>query len=199
MNIAELINSRYTTKSYNQMQKVTREDIEILKEVLHKSPSSINSQPWNFVIVSDPETKARLAEASYFNKQKITDASHLIVFSVISNVTDFETQIQTHLGEGQVNYFNTMLKPLSEAEIKAWLQSQVYIALGMLLSAAMNLKIDSTPMEGIEKDKYKEILKLDKHNPLFAVALGYRNPEDKNQPTITPKKRLPVEMVISEI
>lgn len=199
MKILELINNRYTTKKYDPTRKISSEDIEILKEVLHKSPSSINSQPWKFVIVSDPEVKAQLAEVSYFNKPKVLEASHLIVFNVINQVIDFEDQIKTHLGEGQVAYYNNMLKPLSEETIKAWLQNQVYISLGMLLSACYNMDIDSTPMEGIQPDKYAEILNLSTHKPLFAVALGYRDAEDKNQPAITPKKRLPIEMVIEEI
>ena len=52
---------------------------------------------------------------------------------------------------------------------------------------------------------WKEILpkEYDQHLPnngyqtLFAVAIGYRDPEDKNQPSITPKKRK--ESVVREL
>jgi nitroreductase/dihydropteridine reductase len=57
--------------------------------------------------------------------------------------------------------------------------------------------IDSTSMEGIEPEKYTSILKLRDSKPLFAVAIGYREIEDGNQPTLTPKSRLPLEEIIS--
>ena len=54
-------------------------------------------------------------------------------------------------------------------------------------------------MEGIQNDKYKEILNLKDHQPLFAVALGYRNPEDTNQPSINAKSRLSFEKTFEMI
>lgn len=199
MNFTTLANSRYTTKKYDPTQKIPAEKIEQLKKILRLSPSSINSQPWKFTIISDETFKAELAAVSYFNEQKIKDASHLVVFSSINDISRFEKQISEHLPEGSVTYYNTFLKPLPEAEIKSWLQSQVYLSLGFFLSACASMDIDSSPMEGIQADKYAEILKLDGYKPLFAVAIGYRNPEDANQPSVKPKSRLEMNLIIDVI
>ncbi|WP_343632798.1 NAD(P)H-dependent oxidoreductase [Fluviicola sp.] len=196
MNFTTLANSRYTTKKYDATKKIPEDRIQQLKEILWLSPSSINSQPWKFTFVSDEALKAELAAVSYFNEQKIKDASHLVVFSSIDDVAQFENQIQTHLPEGSVTYYNTFLKPLPEAEIKAWLQHQVYLSLGFFLGACASMDIDSSPMEGIQADAYARILKLDGYKPLFAVALGYRNPEDANQPSVKAKSRLEMDMVV---
>ncbi|WP_294675010.1 nitroreductase family protein [uncultured Fluviicola sp.] len=199
MNFITLANSRYTTKKYDPTQKVSAEKIEQLKEILRLSPSSINSQPWKFTIISDEALKAELAAASYFNEQKIKDASHLVVFSSIDDISQFEKQISQHLPEGSVTYYTTFLKPLPEAEIKSWLQSQVYLSLGFFLGACASMDIDSSPMEGIQADKYAEILKLNGYKPLFAVAIGYRNPEDANQPSVKPKSRLEMDLIIDVV
>ncbi|WP_407483006.1 hypothetical protein [Elizabethkingia meningoseptica] len=61
------------------------------------------------------------------------------------------------------------------------------------------MEIDSTPMAGIQKDKYKELLKLDRHFPLFAVAIGYRSTDDYNQPSMVSKSRVPLNRVIQSI
>lgn len=196
MNFTTLANSRYTTKKYDPVKKIPEEQIGQLKEILRLSPSSINSQPWKFTFISDESLKAELAAVSYFNEQKIKDASHLVVFSAIDDISLFEKQIQEHLPEGSVTYYNTFLKPLPEAEIKSWLQHQVYLSLGFLLSACASMDIDSSPMEGIQTDAYARILKLDGYKPLFAVAMGYRNPEDANQPSFKPKSRLDMDAVI---
>lgn len=199
MSFLDLAKSRYTTKRYNANKKIVDEKIQQLKEILRLSPSSINSQPWKFIFVSDENTKQKLANVSFFNEQKINEASHLVVFSVIDNVENFEEQIRQNLPEGSVNYYNNFLKSLPEAEIKSWLAHQVYLSLGFFLSACMSMEIDSTPMEGIKTEEYDKILQLSGYKTLFAVAIGYRNPEDTNQPSVKPKFRLAFETIIQSI
>ncbi|ANI89355.1 NAD(P)H-dependent oxidoreductase [Arachidicoccus ginsenosidimutans] len=199
MNFLDLAENRYTTKKYNPNEKIAEEKIRQLKEILRLSPSSINSQPWKFIFVSDEKTKRELASVSYYNEPKINDASHLIVFSAIDDIDEFEEQIHKHLPEGSVKYYNQFLKPLSESEIKSWFQHQVYLSLGFFLSACASMEIDSTPMEGIKNEEYDKILQLNSYKTLFAVAIGYRNPDDANQPSLKPKSRLTLESVIQSV
>lgn len=199
MDFLDISNSRYTTKKYNSQLKISEEKIEQLKEILRMSPSSINSQPWKFTFISDERTKNELAKESYFNEHKVQDASHLVVFSVINDVQKFEEQIKANLPEASVNYYTQNLKPQGEERIKMWMAHQVYLSLGFFLSACATMGIDSTPMEGINVDGYDKILKEDGYKPLFAVAIGYRNTEDANQPSITSKSRLSIDDVILAI
>lgn len=53
MNFLDKMKNRYTVKKYNPQGKVSEEQITVLKEILNLSPSSINSQPWNFIFVND--------------------------------------------------------------------------------------------------------------------------------------------------
>lgn len=199
MHFLDLTKNRYTTKKYDSNKKISEENIQQLKEILRLSPSSINSQPWKFSFVTDQKVKRELANASYFNLQKINEADHLIVFSVIDEIERFERQINQNLSEGSINYYNQFLKPLPEAEIKAWFKHQVYLSLGFFLSACASMKIDSSPMEGINKEEYTKILQLNGYKAIFAVAIGYRHSEDSNQPTFSPKSRLDLKTVIDSI
>lgn len=198
MSFLEQMKKRYTVKKYNPQEKISAEQIEELKEILNLSPSSINSQPWNFIFVNKPELKEQLGEVSYFNKEKVLDSSHLVVFQVLKNPEDFEKQIEENLPEGSVNYYRNMVKPHGETAIRAWMGHQVYLSLGVLLSACAAMGIDSTPMEGIETEKYDGILKNNSYETLFAVAIGKRDENDSNHPETTPKRRLNSEMVILE-
>lgn len=58
--------------------------------------------------------------------------------------------------------------------------------------------IDSTPMEGILSAEYDNLLADADYTTLFAVAIGYRDPEDSNQLYLRPKSRLPLEEVVKE-
>ena len=75
------------------------------------------------------------------------------------------------------------LMPLSESAKATWTARQTYIALGNLLSAAADLKIDTCPMEGFDGAQFNEMLGLTKKglNAAVLVAIGYRSEEDKTQ------------------
>lgn len=193
MDFLELMKHRYTTKKYNPNYKLTPEKIEMLKEILNLSPSSINSQPWSFVFVDDENTKAQLAEVSYHNKEKILQCSHVVVFNAIEDIDYLEQHLTENLPEYAINYFNNHIKEKPEHEIRAWLQHQVYISLGIFLTGCASLGIDSTSMEGIVAERYTEILNLKHHKTIFAVCIGKRDETDANQPQITPKRRVPKE------
>lgn len=199
MSFLDIAKSRYTTKKYDPNGEIADETIRQLKDILRLSPSSINSQPWKFTFISDAKTKSELSKVSFHNEEKVNNASHIVVFSVIENVEDFENWNLSHLPERSVSYYNRMVKPKGEAGIKSWMSHQVYLSLGFFLSACASMGIDSTPMEGIETKEYDRVLQQDGYKTLFAAAIGYRDKEDTNQPSITPKFRLPEETVIRTI
>lgn len=199
MNFRSIAEKRYTTKKFDASKKISKDKIEDLKHILKLSPSSINSQPWLFTFVSHSETKNALADASFFNALKIKNASHLVVFSVQDNLEQFERHVEDNLAEGSVNYYKQFVKEQPAEKTINWLSQQVYITLGFFLAACAAMEIDSTPMEGIEPEKYKDILKIKDHKVLFSVAIGYRDIEDGNQPELVGKSRLSTEKVIQSI
>lgn len=199
MNFLEKMQSRYTVKKYNPQEEVNLEQLEELKKILNLSPSSINSQPWNFSFVTDQEIKKELAEVSFFNKDRVLDCNYLIVFRVFKNVVDFEVQNVGHGIPANIEYYNTFLKPLGDSHIKNWMAHQVYLSLGILLSACAQMGIDSTPMEGIIPGEYDKVLNNDRYETLLAVCIGKRAFDDGNQPHLNTKSRLQKEIVISQV
>lgn len=199
MDFRSIAEQRYTTKKFDETKTIPKEKIEDLKHILKLSPSSINSQPWLFSFVSQKETKNALADASFFNAPKIKNASHLVVFSVQENLEEFEQHVEENLPIGAVNFYKQFVKDQPKEKTITWLTHQVYITLGFFLAACAAMEIDSTPMEGIEPEKYKDILKIKDHKVLFSVAIGYRDNEDSNQPSLIGKSRLPIDTIIQSI
>lgn len=196
MSFLQKMKDRYTVKKYNAEGEISTEQIEELKAILNLSPSSINSQPWNFVFVTSQEVKDKLSEVSFHNTSKVIESKLVIVFQVLKSVEDFETQINENLPEMAINYYKNMIQPNGEEYIKNWMAKQVYISLGILLSACAEMGIDCTPMEGIKSAEYDEILQNEKYESLFAVAIGQKSEADSNQPIHTPKRRLESSKVI---
>lgn len=196
MNILELIEKRYSTKKYNADKTIPQEKIEHLKEILRLTPSSINIQPWKFTFVQNPEIKARLASVSMHNTEKVNQAPLLVIFSVADDLDAFQKIVDTELPQARRDWYNQMKANKPEADLKIWLSQQVYIALGVGLTASIALGLDSTAMEGIESDKYMDILKMSAYKPLFAMAVGYASEDDFNRIEVSPKSRRPQESVI---
>lgn len=199
MNILELIEKRYSTKKYNANKAIPEEKIEILKEILRLSPSSINIQPWKFTFVQNPEIKAKLASVSMHNTEKINQAQLLVVFSVADDLDAFQKVVNTELPQARRDWYNQIKTNTPEADLKIWLSKQVYIALGVGLTASIALGLDSTPMEGIETDKYQDILNMVTYKPLFVMAVGYASEDDFNRIEVTPKSRRLQKNVIETI
>ncbi|MFS4491410.1 nitroreductase family protein [Maribacter sp. 2308TA10-17] len=199
MSFIQAMEQRYTTKKYDATKKIEKNTIEELKRILQLSPSSINSQPWKFTFVSDTNVKEKLSEVSWVNTEKVLDSDTVIVFSRVNDLEVFETQIEKELPKGAVDYYKEFIKPLPEAEIKSWFDRQVYLAVGVLLSACAEMGIDATPMEGIEPENYDRILGNTDYATIVAVAIGYRDPEDFNQPSKKPKSRRALSEVVEMI
>lgn len=192
----ELANKRYATKKYDTDKKIPQEKIAELKEVLRLTPSSINIQPWKFTFIQNPKIKSQLAKASLFNEEKINQADLLVVFSYADNLEAFQQIVDEKLPKTVSEIYNNSKSNMTDTEIKNWFIRQVYIALGVGISTSVALGLDTTPMEGIESNKYQEILRMKNYKPIVAMTVGYRDSEDNNQPELKPKNRLDMKDVI---
>lgn len=189
MDILKLLQSRYTTKVYDPSFRLSEEQLATIKEVLRLSPSSINSQPWAFELIEDVALKSVLAEESRSNLERVKQASLLIVFYTYRDVETFiKERIDTQEPPVQT-YFHTYIASQGREAIQAWQTHQVYIALGVLLTSLASMGLDSTPMEGINVDKYDELLGREKYRPVLAVLVGRHSEDDFNHPSRKNKQR----------
>lgn len=189
MDIIKLLQSRYTTKVYDPSFRLSEEQLATIKEVLRLSPSSINSQPWAFELIEDEALKSVLAEESRSNLERVKQASLLIVFYTYRDVEIFiKERIDTQEPPVQT-YFHSYVASQGSEAIQAWQTHQVYIALGVLLTSLASMGLDSTPMEGMNVDKYDKILGREKYRPVLAVLVGRHAEDDFNHPNRKIKQR----------
>lgn len=200
MNFLDLARRRYATKKYNPIKKISAEQIDELKEIIRLSPSSINSQPWKFTFITSEDVKSELASQSYMNEQSINDVGLLVVFSVMEEIKHFEERNISILPEGwRTGFYEPMIKVNGDAAVKSWMEHQVYLSLGYFLSACISMGLDATPMEGINREAYRQILTQDGYAPLFAVAVGYADLSDFMHPSVFPKSRFELDEVVQSI
>ncbi|MFG4003787.1 NAD(P)H-dependent oxidoreductase [Flavobacterium aquidurense] len=187
------LNWRYATKKFDATKKISSADLKTLKEAVRLSASSYGLQPYKVIVVENPEIREQLKAAAYGQTQ-ITDASQLFIFAndlnagaesvdaYIKNISETRG-VPTDALAGFADMMKGTIANLSQEAKNIWTSKQTYIALGTLLSAASELKIDATPMEGFNAAAFNEILGLDKLglNASVIATVGYRHGEDDTQ------------------
>ena len=186
-------NWRYATKKFDASKKISTDDLNTLKEAIRISPSSYGLQPYKVIIVENPELRAKLQPAAWGQSQ-IVDASHLIIFANITNFGNAEIdsalanftatrELPSDALNGYGDFIKSKISTLPVEVRNVWTSKQTYLALGNLMNAAAELKIDVTPMEGFEPALVNEILGLDKLglNASLIATAGYRHEEDATQ------------------
>ncbi|WP_409479255.1 NAD(P)H-dependent oxidoreductase [Pseudobdellovibrio sp. HCB154] len=189
--IQEALQWRYATKKYDATKKISTQDWKTLTDSLALAPSSYGLQPWKFLVIENPEVREKLKAVSW-NQTQVTDASHLVVFLAREKVdVDFVQKYINRVAEVRGlpldaldGYKNMMIENVAKSPNNTqWAQRQTYIAMGFLLETAALLKVDATPMEGLDPQAYDKILGLEGSGwkTTVVTALGYRHAEDATQ------------------
>jgi nitroreductase/dihydropteridine reductase len=217
MNILSAATRRHTAKAYDAERRIPEEVMQQVYSLLRNSPSSVNSQPWHFIVANTPEGRARVAKAAQggyvYNQSKILDASHVIV--LCSRIDMAEEHLNGVLEQEQRDgrfrddaaragqdaarrgYVNQ--HRYGSKDVAQWLEKQVYLALGTALLGAATLEIDATPMEGFDQKILDAEFGLNEKGlaSLVLVSFGYSSRADFNAGL--PKSRLAEEVTFSFI
>ena len=217
MNISQLVTSRRTTKAFDTSRRVPENAIEEIKTLLRYAPSSVNSQPWHFIIAGSDEAKGRIADTLKtnfaYNEGKVRASSHVLVFCARNTIDEAHTNqlleqedadgrfstADAKAGQNATRSFYVKLHGETLNDIPAWIDRQIYLALGSLLLGVAALGVDACPMEGIDTAALDNALGLKEKGlrSVVMVALGYSGANDFNAKL--PKSRLPAAQIISEI
>ncbi|PKR82220.1 NAD(P)H-dependent oxidoreductase [Brumimicrobium salinarum] len=191
MDVIEALNWRYAVKKFNSEKKLTEEQVDRIKQALQLTPTSMGLQLMKFVMVESEAVKQKITPIAY-NQPQIEDASHLIVMCRKTDVQpkDIDTFIETAAAANKmevsnpamVDYDKSLRVSLSipEEQQKIWMDNQVYIALGNLMTVCAIEGIDACPMEGFDRKKLNEELGFSEQNldAVVIFALGYRSEDD---------------------
>jgi nitroreductase/dihydropteridine reductase len=209
------LKTRYTTKRYNPSKRISQQNLDILYQALCLSASSINAQPWKFIIIETDEAKQRFhdsfANKFQFNQPHAKTASHTILFAHKTHYSkaDYEKVIEKGMADGRTKpedkdkafgaFMFAELNMDAQGNTANWTKNQTYIAFGNAMHTVARLGIDSTPMEGVDPELLGELFKdeLDGYECHVALAIGYHADDDYNAELV--KSRLGLVDVVNVI
>ncbi|MGG0186773.1 nitroreductase family protein [Bacillus rhizoplanae] len=183
-NFTEIMTGRRSIRKYDPSVKISKEEMtEILTEAT-LAPSSVNMQPWRFLVIDSAEGKAKLAPLAKFNQLQVeTSAAMIAVFGDLNN---FENAEEIYCKAVELGYMPSEVKESQMEKLTAYFSTVSpevmkdtvlidggLVAMQLMLTARAH-GYDTCPIGGYEKDKIAEAFGLDKERyvPVMLISVG---------------------------
>lgn len=211
--VLEAFHFRSACRYYDVNKKISREDMEYILELGRLSPSSVGSEPWQFLVLQNEALREKIAPVTWGIKHPMNEMSHLVVLLAKKNArydSDFfrnslerrgltPEQIEATLSRYKTFQTEDIQITDSERTLFDWCSKQTYIALANMMTGAAMIGIDSCPIEGFHYESINRILSeaglfdANEWGVSCMVTFGYRSKEIKK------KYRKPADEVIKWI
>ncbi|MCJ8014759.1 nitroreductase family protein [Paenibacillus sp. KQZ6P-2] len=197
----QIVTGRRSIRKYDPNVKISRDE---MTEILRKAtlaPSSVNMQPWRFLIIESPKAKAILAPLARFNQSQVETSSAVIaIFGDLNSINNAE---EIYGKAVELGFMPNEVKEMQLAAISAHYaqltpelnRETVLIDSGLvsmqLMLVARAHGYDTNPIGGYEKDKVTEAFGLDpeRYVPVMLISIG--KAADSGYPSV----RLPIDQV----
>ena len=201
---------RASTRSYDGDKKIPAEDFNYILELGRLSPSSVGSEPWQFLVLQNADLRQKLKPYCW-GIPTMETSSHIVAILAKKNArydTPYFGEIMDRRGltgddrtkalEVYQKFQEQDIAILdSERSLYDWASKQTYIALANMLTGAAAIGVDSCPIEGFNYDKMNETLAAEglfdpnEWGVSVAATFGYRARD------ITKKSRRPIEEIVT--
>ncbi|MFC1925689.1 nitroreductase family protein [Chloroflexota bacterium] len=177
MDVIEAIKSRRSVRRYKS-DPVKEEDLQVILEAARRAPSWNNSQCWRFVVVRDPEVRAKLADAlsSAFAKNPAIDA-----------VRNAPVVIVACAVLGKSGYLKGESSNIVATDKGDWFMFDVALAMQNLVLAACSLGLGTVHVGLFDAKEAAKVMGLPEGVVCVEMTpLGYPDEE----PKVIPRKEL---------
>ncbi|WP_160036790.1 nitroreductase family protein [Paenibacillus sp. An7] len=197
----EITMGRRSIKTYDPTVKISREEMSEIIAKATRAPSSVNLQPWRFVVIDSEEGKETLSHLARFNKDKVMSSSAVIaVFADMNNFEYLEEiyekaaelgYMPNEVKEQQMNAISQFYKVMPESALRDTNILDAGLVSMQLMLVARAHGYDTNAIGGYEKDQIAEVYGLDKDRylPIMLITIGKAASEGFES------YRLPVETV----
>ncbi len=208
--VLQVFKNRASTRSYDATRKISDDEFLAILECARLSPSSVGSEPWQFLVIQNPELRKALKPVSWGMANTVETASHVVVILAKKNArwdSPFFDAVIARRGLTDENKVKALAvyQKFQEQDIAIldsdrtlfdWAGKQTYIALANMMTGAAFLGIDSCPVEGFDYKAVNEILAdaglfdPNEWGVSVMVTFGYRNKD------IRPKSRKALDEIV---
>lgn len=180
----DIVFNRHSVREFDKNYKIDREEMLQILEEATKAPSSVNLQPWRFVIVESDEGKDKLRPIIKFNtKQNDSSSAMILIFGDMKCYEKTEEIYSQAVKAGYMNEedknksverFNQVYKSFSKEKMNDIVKIDSSLMAMQLMLVARSHGYDTNPIGAFEQDQLAEAFGLDpdRYVPVMIVAIG---------------------------
>ncbi len=180
----DIVFNRHSVREFDKDYKIEKEEMLQILEEATKAPSSVNLQPWRFVIVESDEGKDKLRPIIKFNTKQNDSSSAMILIFGDMKCYEKTDEIYSQAVEAgymseddknkSVELFNQVYKSFSKEDMNDVVKIDSSLMAMQLMLVARAHGYDTNPIGGFEKDQLAEAFGLDpdRYVPVIIVAIG---------------------------
>lgn len=180
----DVVFGRRSIRAYDETVKIPQEEmLEMISEAT-KAPSSVNMQPWRFVVVESEEAKAKLLPLVRFNgSQNNTSSAMVLIFGdmqcheygeEIYGQAVAEGKMPSEVRDQQLAAILPFYENFSEKEMNDVVKIDASLAAMQFMLVARHHGYDTNAIGGFEADQLAEAFDMDKERyvPVMILSVG---------------------------
>lgn len=197
---SDIVFGRRAVKVFDENFKIDRKEmLEMIGEAT-KAPSSVNMQPWRFLVVESEEGKDKLRPLIRFNvRQNDTSSAMIVVFGdmkcyqkaedIYSRAVD-EGKMPKEVKEELMGLFMPVYKNFSKEKMNDVVKIDGSLAAMQFMLVARAHGYETNPIGGFEEDQIAEVFGLDSEQyvPIIIIAIGKGNYETHESIRLNPEE-----------
>lgn len=181
---SNILFDRKSVRVYDESYKISHEEmLEMIQESV-TAPSSVNMQPWRFVVVESEAEKAKLKPLIRFNtRQNDTSSAMVLIFGdlecyelgeEIYNQAYEAGKMPKEVMEQQLAAIIPYYKNLTKAEMNDVVKIDSSLAAMQFMLIARAHGYETNPIGGFEADQLAEAFGMDKERyvPVMILSVG---------------------------
>ena len=180
----DIVLNRRSIRNYDPSYEIEHSELLQIIDEAAKAPSSVNLQPWRFVIVESEEAKAKLKPLIRFNTlQNETSSAMILIFGDLKCQEYAQEIYQEAVNRGlmpqevmekQLASIVPMYDSLNKAQMERIVQIDASLVAMQLMLVARSHGYDTNPIGGFDADQLAAAFDLDEErfHPVMILSIG---------------------------
>lgn len=180
----DIVLNRRSIRNYDPSYEIEHSELLQIIDEAAKAPSSVNLQPWRFVIVESEEAKAKLKPLIHFNTlQNETSSAMILIFGDLKCQEYAQEIYQEAVNRGlmpqevmekQLAAIVPMYDSLNKAQMERIVQIDASLVAMQLMLVARSHGYDTNPIGGFDADQLAAAFDLDEErfHPVMILSIG---------------------------
>ncbi|MFV0557405.1 MAG: nitroreductase family protein [Enterococcus sp.] len=181
---SDIVFGRKSVRAYDETYKIPQAEMLAMIQEASIAPSSVNMQPWRFVVAESAEAKAKLKPLIRFNtRQNDTSSAMILIFGDMECHTYGEEIYSQAVAEGkmpqevkeqQLGAIIPYYENFTRQEMNDVVKVDASLAAMQMMLVARAHGYETNPIGGFEKDQLAETFGLDKERfvPVMILSIG---------------------------